>query len=449
MKRYCYRLVFLLILLFSFSFAATYQGDWNGSAKWLDGWSDWNFTSTGYENEISMTVYLPVAGWSDRQITGNSGSASSITIPGESGCMDGNHKGTCTVRVYDGDHTWCSSYVPPYDDCANYNDRLNSCSGRCDCALGSVETGYCISSGYYCAGNPTVVHCGANSKATIRCRFFRGGEKVSGGGYCDGYSTEYYYRVATSYYTNKENWRRSLSEAGGYARKVYIYSYPQKVYINYNGNGANGTCGTWKTNPGSNNVNSNRNIVYSLGNPVCQSGQTVNGSMPSGENVAISWTGGNLNENKFYRNGYDFKGWSLTPGGAAEYADKAYLNGNTFGGIGKNPGSTLTLYAVWEKHSYKVEYQYYCGTKATDIYKYGEGITSIDNLDVRGCNTDEKSGTDGGNANTEFVGWFLDTGLTNRITSIPSNWWSDVTLYGQVKQSRYYDYSRDRWDWYK
>ena len=93
-------------------------------------------------------------------------------------------------------------------------------------------------------------------------------------------------------------------------------------------------------------MNSNQGIAYHLGNPVCQSGQTVNGSMPSGENVAISWTGGNLNENKYYRNGYDFKGWSLTPGGALKYADKKYLDGNDFNSIGKNPGSTLTLYAV-------------------------------------------------------------------------------------------------------
>lgn len=396
-----------------------------------------------------MTVYLPVSGWSGRQTTGNSYDATNINLPGESGCLNGNYTGTCTVRVNDGSHTWCSDYVEPYEYCTNYDNKLLDCGGRCDCALGSVPTGWCISSGYYCSGNPTVVPCGANKKATTKCRYFAGGTTESGGGYCDGYSTEYYYKVANSY--QMSNWKKSLSEAGSFARKVYIYSYPQKVYINYNGNGSNGTCANWKSGY-NDHINANTNIAYELGNPVCQSGQTVNGSMPSGEGYAIPWTGGNLIENKFYRNGYDFKGWSTTPGGAKQFDDKAYLNSTTFNSLGKNPGSTLTLYAVWEKHTYNVTYKFYCGTKENDTYQYGTGLSSLGNLNVAACNNTDKSGTNGDNANTEFVGWFTNPELTNRITAIPSSWWTDVTIYGQVKQSRYFDYTQDsqhqpKWDW--
>lgn len=413
----------------------------------MDGWSAWSFNATGNPNEVSMTVYLPANPNTWYNGTAYSpGGNSTINIPGESGCSDGNHSGTCTVRKATGQNTDCNHWTPEYNYCTNFDNRLSSCTGRCECDLGSVETGWCISSGYYCAGNPTVTRC-PDPNAPIACRFFDGGTTESGGGDCDGWNSFYYYIYNTQFLTDKPNWKRNLSDAGGFARKVYIYSYPEKVYINYNGNGSNGTCTNWAA--GSNTVNSNTGIAYSRGNPVCQSGQTVNGSMPSGENIAISWNGGKLAKNQYYRNGYDFKGWSTTPGGTKQYGDEAYFNGKTFTDMGYKPGSTLTLYAVWEKHEYKITYHIYCGTINSEPtkFKYNEGTSSLSTVDLSSCKTDEKSGTNGTNANPEFVGWFTNEGLTQSISSIPASRWSDIDLYGQVKESRYYNYSQGKWDW--
>lgn len=52
-----------------------------------------------------------------------------------------------------------------------------------------------------------------------------------------------------------------------------------------------------------------------------------------------------LPENGFTREGYDFKGWALTPDGAAIYADQAEITEDLIHQRGEN----VTLYAVWEK----------------------------------------------------------------------------------------------------
>ena len=52
-----------------------------------------------------------------------------------------------------------------------------------------------------------------------------------------------------------------------------------------------------------------------------------------------------LTQNGFTREGYDFKGWALTPDGAAIYADQAEITEDLILERGQN----VTLYAVWEK----------------------------------------------------------------------------------------------------
>ena len=136
-----------------------------------------------------------------------------------------------------------------------------------------------------------------------------------------GYNRYYYYYANTFKDKDvKTNWKSSLSDAGGYAKRIRVYSYPEKVFIKYDGNGANAVCDSWT--PGTNSYaednsnNSNRYIEYVDGNPSCQVALKQGGTMPSGDSVYITYSEGEsgpetnykLHTNQYFRNGYDFVG---------------------------------------------------------------------------------------------------------------------------------------------
>ena len=120
-----------------------------------------------------------------------------------------------------------------------------------------------------------------------------------------------------------------------------------------------------------------------------------------------------------------------------------------------NAGDTVTLYAIWRRHDYKITYTYYCGNSSalTKIYNYEVGLT-LHNLNVadgqkdsshEACDTNSKSYYDQANSNTKFEGWYTDSNYVNKITVIPDTWHEDITLYAKLSQRRTYDYVNNRW----
>ena len=71
----------------------------------------------------------------------------------------------------------------------------------------------------------------------------------------------------------------------------------------------------------------------------------------------------NLTANTFVRTGYNFAGWSTTPGGKCEYPDKASVMNLT-----TENGKTITLYAIWTKKTAIPKFD--DGNNAIQSYKY-------------------------------------------------------------------------------
>ena len=306
-------------------------GNWPGLSSYEDGWSEWN---TSVPNDVTMyvkaAVYLPVNSWRD---DGCETYTKQVITLGS------------TVRKEEGSYTKYISWSNSYSACNSYDDVTHKTScGECGC-----------NSGY-------------------------SGDSDSG---C-GSERHYCYKVSSDFKSvnDKSNWRTSLSAAGGYGQKVYVYLYPLRVYINYDGSGATSICGNGDTTlwtSGSNLYNSNTSIKYELGNPVCSTSFT-NKSMPTASNsnsttYILAASEGNLKENEYYRIGYDFKGWATIANGAVKFKDKQSVTASNLNARG---GDTITLYAVWGKHNYQVTYSYLCGSINNVTYQYGIGVTLKD-----------------------------------------------------------------------
>ena len=93
-----------------------------------------------------------------------------------------------------------------------------------------------------------------------------------------------------------------------------------------------------------------------------------------------------LAKNKFTKNGYKFKGWSLKANGSLEYIDESKVKNLTTG------TGVVNLYAIWDVVSYSISYDLDGGTIKNEIKKY-----SIESNDFT-LVTPIKTGY-------EFVGW--------------------------------------------
>ena len=397
---------------------------------------------------VKAKVYIPVSSWGSQSCSTGTQQIITTTTNG-------------LVRKEEGSYTrYNSSWSSSYTACdGSVEDRKSSYTAGCSCWLGDTPTGYCVKSGSGMCSGLEGADCGTNRLYTQKCYWIKCRQNqthTSSGcnsGYdswdnhgCGSQTTHCYYTTSSfKDANNKSNWKTSLSNAGGYAKTFYVYSYPLRVYIDYDGNGATSICGSgdvssWDTS-GTNTYNSNANILYKDGNPVCttefKTGSMISASNSNSSTYISKKDGGTLKENEYYRIGYDFKGWSLTPDGSVQFSDKQKITASQ---LNANGGETKTLYAVWEKHTYNVSYSYLCGNITNITYQYGD-TTALQDLNVSGCKHD--------NSNTEFIGWYEDTSYTNKISSIPSTYYKDITLYAKLKETRYFNYETGSWEYTK
>lgn len=493
------KLLFLLILigsLFSFVLAEGTRTTWNNKVKPdEDGWSNWQYVEdlNQIQEEIYQyaVVWVPVEQWGDEY-----GDGSHMNEIKEIGVESGTTSSFCrwnsrtkATKWYEKDEGGTEWYYCNVSGRPDGRDCGSTHSGY-SCDYDGSTTGYCgkgFSVSVACndaaegewVGGPGMSESSCKTGFTA-CRFWRcsrttdpqctssGSTSTDNG--CGVADRNYYYRNSVSFKdpTKFENWRSSLSacvssigstSVSGFGKKIYIYSYKERIFLKYDGNGANGICKNWAT--GSNKYNSNASILYLKGNPQCQVDFT-SGSMESAssEQYYVNYYAGKnygnyyLHENQYYRTGYDFKGWSFTSNGSVVFTDKQKVSGEA-DFPGKKPGSEVTLYAVWEKHNYDITYKYMCGNGSalTKQYQYQTGLTlqdlvvtnnSKDSSSVA-CNT--VSGTGGNNSTTEFIDWYEDSNYLKRITEIPASYHEDITLWAKLRQKRVYIYGDESGQW--
>ena len=431
---------------------------YNYQNSYEDGWSEWSTTQpTNVAMYVKATVYLPVKSWvqEDCSTTYKDPITTGPYVRDKRDSYDETvgrdadipHEGTCGIvvsrRSLKSEANGCKSGHP--------GDQSNYCS--------SNSNGACTDATTANSGN-----CKKNTDGRVyQCYYYIEYEKTAswtekGSCHSGDYSrsnngngcssrTKYCYNYSTTFKETKDDWKASLSDAGGYANTITVYSYPLRVYFNYVGNGTSQICGNGDTAlwaSGSNTYNSNTSIKYELGNPVCST-NFVTKSMTSASNsnstTYVSYSsGGNLKENEYYKVGYDFAGWNTKADGSGQsFSDKEQITAATFkqGGklYGTRGGDTITLYAQWKIHDYQVTYSYLCGSIDNVTYQYGIGVTLKD-LNTSSCEA---------GSNTKFLGWYEDIGYTKKLTSIPTNYYKDITMYAKERQVRYYNYQQGKW----
>ncbi len=123
-----------------------------------------------------------------------------------------------------------------------------------------------------------------------------------------------------------------------------------------------------------------------------------------------------LSYNGFYRNGYEFQGWSTTSTGEVSYKDHEYV-----GNLTTTPGSTIYLYAVWKyngptHHTVTYKSNGGSGSDQTQIVNIGNGWYARGEIFTRTNYTLESWNTDPSGRGTryELNGWHssLDSNLT-------------------------------------
>ncbi|MBR4309096.1 MAG: MBL fold metallo-hydrolase, partial [Oscillospiraceae bacterium] len=80
-----------------------------------------------------------------------------------------------------------------------------------------------------------------------------------------------------------------------------------------------------------------------------------------------------LSVNGFSRPGYIFKGWSTTKGATTA----TYTDGQSVGDVVNVPGSTVTLYAVWEKNSSPSTWMYQLPCRTLDGSSYRQHMSYV------------------------------------------------------------------------
>lgn len=122
-----------------------------------------------------------------------------------------------------------------------------------------------------------------------------------------------------------------------------------------------------------------------------------------------------LSANKFKRKGYSFKDWNTKKNGSG----KTYKNKESVKNLVSANGKSITLYAQWEKKSYKITYKLNGGTnKSTNPKQY----------DVTTKTITLKAPTRKGYT---FEGWYKDSKFKKPIKKITKGSTGNITLYAK------------------
>lgn len=122
-----------------------------------------------------------------------------------------------------------------------------------------------------------------------------------------------------------------------------------------------------------------------------------------------------LSANKFKRKGYSFKDWNTKKNGSG----KTYKNKESVKNLVSANGKSITLYAQWEKKSYKITYKLNGGTnKSTNPKQY----------DVTTKTITLKAPTRKGYI---FKGWYKDSKFKKQIKKITKGSTGNITLYAK------------------
>ncbi|MBP3316428.1 MAG: InlB B-repeat-containing protein [Alphaproteobacteria bacterium] len=122
-----------------------------------------------------------------------------------------------------------------------------------------------------------------------------------------------------------------------------------------------------------------------------------------------------LTPNKFTRDGYTFVGWNTMADGTGV----SYSNGVSVKNLTSTCSGTVTLYAVWARGQYKINYELYGGTNYSGAPMAYDITTPTITL---GTPT---------RANSVFEGWYTNTSFVTKITEIAMGSTGDKTLYAK------------------
>lgn len=131
--------------------------------------------------------------------------------------------------------------------------------------------------------------------------------------------------------------------------------------------------------------------------------------------------GTKLTANTYSKKGYTFKGWNTKTDGSG----KAYANKAEGSKLTTTDGSVVTLYAQWQKNTYKITYKLNGGTKAKGTVATYTVTTATITL---------KKPTRKGYT---FKGWYTDVKCKKRITQIKKGSVGNKTLYAKWTANPY------------
>lgn len=126
----------------------------------------------------------------------------------------------------------------------------------------------------------------------------------------------------------------------------------------------------------------------------------------------------------FYKNGYQFAGWSLSAGGSSAYSDGSFFEMGT--------SSSVTLYAIWSLFSYTI------------MYNLDGGINNRQNPVGYEINSETITLQNPTRSGYVFKGWYTDAAKTVIITKIPTGSTGNIVLYADWAAAQYkvsFDYN--------
>ncbi|MBQ7105299.1 MAG: InlB B-repeat-containing protein [Bacilli bacterium] len=126
-----------------------------------------------------------------------------------------------------------------------------------------------------------------------------------------------------------------------------------------------------------------------------------------------------LSKNKFSKNGYNFKGWSLSSNGKLEFIDESKVKNLT------TSTNDVNLYAVWEKIAYNISYDLDGGLIENELKEY-----DIETNNITLAIPNKKG--------YEFVGWTGSNGTTpEKTVVINKGTYGDLSYKANWKDGEY------------